>query len=94
VQLAAADGVVPVDHSLRVVVVNVDVPGGAVLQVVYLQRVGEGDLDRAEGNVDVGNLDHGLRVLLVLDVVLDCVVDLAEDKFPRQELIVLPALLH
>jgi len=35
-----------------------------------------------------------LGVLLVLDIVLDGVVNLREDKLAGQELIVLPPLLH
>ena len=93
-QLAAADGVVPVHHGLRVVVVDEDVSRGAVLQVVQLQRVRERDLLRAECDVDVRDLDDGLRVLLVLDVVLDGVLQLGQDELPGQELIVLPSLLH
>ena len=35
-ELAASDGVVPVDDSLGVVVVQIDVSGGPILQIIYL----------------------------------------------------------
>ena len=40
------------------------------------------------------NSAKGVAPFAYLDIVLDGVVNLAEDKFSRQKLIIFPALLH
>ena len=37
VELTTSDGVIPVDHCLRVVMVQVDVSGRSILEIIYLQ---------------------------------------------------------
>ena len=86
------------------------------LQIVNLERVGEGNLCGTECNIDVRYLDHCFWVLPILelmrvngqsesykkrlasfvylDIVLDGVVNLAEDKFSRQKLIIFSTFFH
>ena len=57
---------IPVDYGLGIIVVDIDVPRGPILQVVDLKGIWEGDLGRAECYVYVRNLYYCFGILFIL----------------------------
>lgn len=85
---------VPVGDDLALVVVDVDVARRAVLQIGYLQGVGVADLLGGEHDVQLGDAEHGLGLLVLAHEVFQCVVRLGEDELPRLVFAVLLAAFH